>query len=239
MMMMMMMCWWCCVDGVVLMVLVWWCCAWCCVDGMWDDVLCWWCCVDGEWDDGVDVLCVDDVVMVRWCCWRGDVKEAAAEEAVEAEEAAAGWSKKNKNPTWQCGEQLSSKNSQRSSNINKTNGTAWNIHLVVGIPIDILAKLLSSWFLSGTDNLRENWNMGHVAMRHDWVRIYHLMIFRAKPPCVVDSPMCSVDLSHDFPIWFSHVEGQILNQGHLLEPIVRRAAYLFPNFMSLLVDDLV
>ena len=25
---------------------------------------------------------------------------------MEAEEAAAGWSKKNKNPTWQCGEHL-------------------------------------------------------------------------------------------------------------------------------------
>ena len=35
-----------------------------------------------------------------------DVEEEAAEEAAEEddEEEVAGWSKKNKNPTWQCGE---------------------------------------------------------------------------------------------------------------------------------------
>ena len=39
------------------------------------------------------MLCVDDVVLMT--------AEEAEEEAEEAEEAEAGWSKKNKKPTWQ------------------------------------------------------------------------------------------------------------------------------------------
>ena len=42
------------------------------------------------------MLCVDDVVLMT--------AEEAEEEAEEAEEAEAGWSKKNKKPTWQRGE---------------------------------------------------------------------------------------------------------------------------------------
>ena len=109
------MCWWCCVDGCdVLMVCVdgvvvmcWWCVLmvlWWCVDGVVLMVLCWWCCVDGVL---LMVLfwwcCVDGVVVMVLCWWCCVVRRRRREE--EEEEEAAGCSKKNKNPTWQCGEQ--------------------------------------------------------------------------------------------------------------------------------------
>ena len=79
--------WWCCVDGVVLMAMGWW---WC-VDG--DG---WWWCVDGDgW-----CWCVDGVVLMVLCSWCvGGGRPRRRRRRREA-----GWSKKNKNPTWQCGE---------------------------------------------------------------------------------------------------------------------------------------
>ena len=110
----MVLCWWCCVGDVVLMMLCWWrvvlmvCCVsvvfmmlcwWC---------LCWWCCVVLVLC-GVGVVlmvmcwwwCVEHVVWMVLCWWR---RRRTRRRRRREEKEEAGWSKKNKNPTWQCGE---------------------------------------------------------------------------------------------------------------------------------------
>ena len=57
------------------------------------------------------ICCIDDVLLMILCCRRcfvDDCEEEAAEAEAEEEKeeaAEAGCSKKNKNPTWQCGEE--------------------------------------------------------------------------------------------------------------------------------------
>ena len=103
---------------------------------------CWWWCVD---DDVLMVLCwgcVDDGVLWWWCVDDDVLKEE--EEAA----AAAGWSKKNKKPTWQCGE----KSRKHIKNQNKSKRTI--CQLSAGMVVLLTCKSASpSHLLLRVDNI--------------------------------------------------------------------------------------